>query len=102
MAVLLVQGWTERIKDNLLADGVAVNLTGYTVQLIAWNSSGPVTLAGTSGIDTPLSGTVYFDPASGDLVKGTLKIRWKVTDPQGKVSFFPNSVQPEIWTISNQ
>jgi len=100
MSVLLVEGWTERILDDLLSDGVAVNLTGYTVQLVAYNSSGPVTLLGTAGIQDAVAGTVYFDPAPTDLVKGTLKIRWKVTDPGGKVVFFPNAVVPEIWTIS--
>jgi len=100
MSVLLVEGWTERVRVTLLADGVALDLTGYTVELIAYNSVGTVTLAGTAGIDTAASGIVYFDPNSADFVKGTLKVRWKLTDPLGKVSFFPNSVQPDVWTIS--
>lgn len=100
MTIYLVEGWTERVRINLLADDVAINLTGYTVELIVYNSSGTLTLVGTSGIDDPVTGTVYFDPDASDLVKGRLKARWKVIDPSGKVAFFPNTVDPDIWVIS--
>lgn len=100
MTVYLVAGWTERIRMVMLADGVALDLTGYAVELVSYNSTGTLTLLGTSGIDTAVSGIASFDPNPADLVTGKMKVRWKLTDPLGKVSFFPNSVDPDIWVVS--
>lgn len=87
----LVEGWTERIVYTIFADSSEVVLTGMTVTLLLYKSSAmttPFAYAGVSGIETAAVGTVYFDPASTDLVQGRYFARWKVTDAAGKVAFF--------------
>lgn len=105
MAITLVEGWTERIQYRLTNDGTAVNITGATVQIVAFTKdSVEVKFQGTAGIVTAASGIVYFDPASNDLQseQSPYSIRWKVTDVTGKVSFFPGGAfpsKPEKWHV---
>ena len=102
----LVQGWTERIRTQLFADGAAFDLTGYStspasVEMLLYNRSKLlVTPTGISGIDTASAGIVYFDPASDDLLAAMSPyyVRWKVTDSFGKMVFFPNG-NPEVWNV---
>lgn len=101
MSLYLVQGWTERITDVLKSAGVAVPVTGMTIQLVAFNSAGPVVLLGSAGVLDGPNGVVYFDAHPTDFAtKGTLHTRWKVTDLSGKVAFWPNAPATEDWIIS--
>ena len=102
----LVQGWTERIRTQLFADGAPFDLTGYdeppaSVEMLLYNCAKVlVTPSGTSGIDTPATGIVYFDPAPDDLLASMspYSVRWQVTDSAGKIAFFPNG-RPDVWTV---
>jgi len=101
MSLSVVEGWTERIKYTLTADGATVNLTGMSVTLLLYDVTKTLfSYSGTSGVDTASSGIVYFDPAATDLLDANAPYyaRWKVTDGAGKVSFFPNSFA-EQWTV---
>lgn len=101
----LVEGHTERIVETLLADGVAMNLTGKTVTLLLYDRQGnQITYGGSSGIVTAADGTVYFDPASTDLLasKSPYSVRWKVTTA-GKVAYWPEGPSngaPGIWNVA--
>lgn len=89
----IVQGWTEPITAQLLADGEPVDLTGCTVVFVLYDKAGvAVSLSGTASIVTAASGDVKFSPAVGDLLAASTphKARWKVTDGSGKISYFPN------------
>jgi len=102
----LVQGWTERIKTQLVADGAPFDLTGYatppaSVQMLLYSRLGiPLTFTGSVGLDTPALGIVYFDPGSADLVasQSPYGVRWKITDSAGKSVFFPNGALEE-WYV---
>lgn len=89
----LVEGWTERIREQLQSPpGTPFNLGAGTVELVVKDNAGAtVTFLGTVGVETPSTGTVYFDPASGDLLasKAPYRVHWKVTIA-GKVAFFPH------------
>lgn len=96
----VVEGWTERIRQQLFADGVAQNLTGATVALVAYSRTGTLlTLSGTAGVETAATGIVYFDPASTDLKASNspLLVRWRVTIG-GKVAYFPSHA-PDQWIV---
>lgn len=100
MSVALVEGWTERIRDVILADGEVQDLTGMTVELVAYDRSGHlVEMEGTAGIEDAANGIVYFAPSPNDLKKGKYKIRWKITDSGDQVAFCPNE-DPEEWIVS--
>jgi hypothetical protein len=101
MMQTLVQGWTERVKTQLFADGAAFNLTGFTVAMVVYTENGSIFApAGTSGVDTAATGIVYFDPSAADLmaVNSPYLVRWKVTDSGGKSAFFPNGAA-EQWVV---
>ena len=96
-----VQGWTSRIKYTVYTDGAVQDLTAMSVQLVAYDrTDSPVSFVGTVGIATPASGLVYFDPSDTDLLKSKspYSIRWKVTDSNGRVAFFPSGA-PEVWYV---
>ncbi len=104
MTEYLVEGWTERIVETLTTDGVAQNLTGLTVTMLLYdNTDTKITYGGTSGIVSAAAGTVYFDPASTDLLasKSPYSVRWKVTDGSGKVAYWPagQSDAPVKWNV---
>lgn len=99
--VYLVEGWTEPIRTKLYADNVIQDLTGMSVELEPYLHGVLQTFTGVAEIESPeSSGIVRYTPSSADLVKGRYKIRWKITDLDGKVAFFPNSVTPELWIVS--
>lgn len=110
MAEQFVEGWTERIRDQLFVTPagtttpVPLDLTNWTVQLLLYDVLNvPVAYSGTAGIDTALQGIVYFDPAPTDLLArhSPYSVRWKVTDNAGKVAFFPVDPlgAPEQWIV---
>lgn len=101
MALELVEGWTQRIRYQLLADDDPVDLTGCTVEVVASDKSdAAVTFSGSAGVATAATGIVYFDPASTDLKesKQPYRMRWKVTDGSGKVAFYPRKDR-ETWKV---
>lgn len=101
MALFVVEGQTAPIDYKLLADNAAYNLTGCTVTLVAYKSSGSLhTFTGTVAIASAVGGTVQFSPTSTDLVATDLAyfIRFRVVRGDGKVEFFPTGV-PESWVV---
>ena len=98
MALDLVEGWTERIRYTIIADGVAVNLAGKTVELLVYDKRESLkSMAGDVDVETAASGLVYFDPDVNDLkhAESPYVIRWKVT-ASGVSAFFPSEA-PEQW-----
>lgn len=96
------EGWTERIKYQLSADGAVLNLTGLSVALVGKDNLGiDAGFAGAVGIDTPAAGTVFFDPAPSDLVasRSPFRLRWQVTDGAGKIAYFPRADGAMIWQV---
>lgn len=105
----LVEGWTERIRSQLFADGSPFDLTNYdnnlpasVTMLLFGKDRAQVNYAGQAGVVSAeaASGIVFFDPGPNDL-KASLSpytVRWKVTDSAGKVAFFPNG-DPDEWDV---
>jgi hypothetical protein len=102
MAVFeLVEGWTGPLDFVLKADGVVVDLTGMTVDLLLTGKDGSaIDTTADVTVPTPASGLVRYSPDAADVLlsKTPLKARWKVTDGAGKVVFFPNGM-PDIWQV---
>ncbi len=100
----LVEGWTGRIIETLKSNNSPINLTGMTAQLFLYDNTGaPFPYTGTAGVlaGSERYGKVYFDPAATDLlaIHSTYGVRWKVTDGNGKVVWFPNQVLGQ-WYVS--
>ena len=98
----LVEGWTGRIRYQLVADGAATSLTGATIVLYAWDrGNSALTLLGTVGVETASEGRIYFDPNAADLtaLRSPITVRVKVTDSGGKVTFYPNTGRA-IWNVA--
>jgi uncharacterized phiE125 gp8 family phage protein len=99
----LVEGWTGPIDETLKSNGVAVDLTGMTVELILQKATGaPVDTTGDVTVVTPASGLVRYSPDAADLVAAETPhvARWKVTDGGGKVVFFPHEAG-EVWLVQS-
>lgn len=97
MAKLLeiVEGWTGELGPfTLKADGVAVDLTGLTVELVLKDRNGTaVTTTGDTRVHgTPTTGQVYYRPDEDDMTNALspYTVHWKVTDGSGYSVFFPN------------
>lgn len=96
----LVEGWTEPIDVTLLADGTAIDGTGYSVALVLRDRHGElVELHGTVAWLVPASGTARYSPAASDLnaAGSPFMARWKVT-ANGKDAYFPNG-EADHWTV---
>ena len=102
MAADFVEGWTGAIEYQLLADDVAVNLTGFTVAIQMFGAEiGPLTLGGTVVVTSSTGGKVEYRPATSCEMKSVyspLEVRFKVTDGAAKITYFPNA-EPELWTV---
>jgi uncharacterized phiE125 gp8 family phage protein len=102
MATLtLVEGHTGVIDQTLKAAGTVVDLTGMFVDLVLQTANG--TLLGTSAdvtVPAPMAGLVRYSPDPGDLLaRDTPHVaRWKVTDAQGAVVFFPSEAG-DVWIV---
>lgn len=99
--IRLVEGWTERIRYALTADGAVQVLTGMTVALKLYTRAGAaVPLGGSAGVLDAAEGQVYYDPAGGELLAtySPYAARWEVTDGSGKKAFFPNG-DAETWIV---
>lgn len=93
MEIQITGGWTGDVLMQLLADGVAVNLTGTTVALVLRDRDG--TLVDTSGdltVTDPATGKVTWNPDAADLAvaKTPHRLRFKVTDAGSKIVYFPS------------
>ena len=104
MSLSLIEGWTYPIEYELLAAGTAADLSGCSVEMVLrdrrWRGS---TTTGEVDIYDTTGGKVRFLPGTtGDLVrsKSPYSVRFKITDGTGNISYFPNSVKPEYWTVS--
>lgn len=104
MALSVVEGWTYPLEYSLLAAGSAANLSGCSVVTVIRDRRGRLsTSTGATDIYDSTGGSVRWTPGSSDDLKRALSpysVRWKVTDPSGAISYFPNSVEPEHWTVS--
>jgi hypothetical protein len=99
ITINVVQDWTGPLDFRLEADGSAVDLTGTTPLLILSEENGAsITLAGTSALLTATGGTVRFTPATGDLIKGGYRGRWKITDGSSNDVYFPNE-EADTWKV---
>jgi hypothetical protein len=92
-----VEGQTEPIVHQLLSDGAAVLIQAMTVELILEKSDGTEidTSTKVTNLDDATEdnkGKVKYEPAAEDLVAagGNYYLRWRVTDGDGKVAFWPN------------
>lgn len=102
----IVEGWTAEVGPfTLKADGVAIDLTGFIAsQILALvRKVGETTYVPTTGDmridDDPATGKVYWSPDAIDFPTGsfgTYEFRFKVTDGDGKVAFFPNGAAQQI------
>jgi len=104
----ITSGWTGLLGPfTLRVDGVPLNLTGFTVDLIIHDSLGNLlTLGGSIEVldQTLHPGQVTYQPISTDFIfssKGAtyrqaFTIHWKVTDGANKVVYFPNTSADEI------
>jgi hypothetical protein len=93
----VVEGWTEELGPfALLADGVAIDPTPYTVTLLLRDRFGAAVTT-TSKTRTATAGA-YFTPAAGDLLaaKSPYHLHWKVVDGSGAVVFFPDAEADRI------
>ena len=97
-----VEGWTGVIEYQLLADDVAVNLTGFTVGIQTFGADqGPLSLGGTVVVTSSTGGKVEYRPATTCELKSVyspIQVRFKVTDGASKITYYPNAA-PELWTV---
>ncbi len=97
----VVQGQTDPINQQLLDNGVPIDLTGITVDLELFdNTDTPVNMTGSSVtvVDAVL-GKVRFTAATTtyDASKGPYKARWKLTSGS-QVAFVPSDVA-DNWLV---
>ena len=99
MATLqITAGWTEPLDFQLMKSDAPINLAGYTVELVLKSSSGASdTTADVSIVDSS-TGTVRYTPDPADLAVGQYTARFKVTAPDGSVSYFPNA-RADTWIV---
>lgn len=95
----IVEGWSGALPFTLKADGVGVDLTGLTIQIVLRANDGTIVKETSAGIALSTSastaGELTYAPAtsSGDLFvasKTPYRVRFKVTDALTKTVFFPN------------
>jgi uncharacterized phiE125 gp8 family phage protein len=97
----LVEGHTGVIDETLKSNGEAVNLTGMTVELVLQTAVGAlVDTADDVTVPTPAEGIVRYTPDAADLLATQTPhvARWKVTDGNGHVVFFPSDAG-EVWEV---
>lgn len=103
--IALVQGWTNELGPfTLTLDGAPAPLDGVTVEVVLFRYSDPhasvVTGAGTVRVPVPANGQVYYAPAAGDFKPGSYHLRFKVTNNQDAVVFFPSGSVPLMVEVS--
>jgi hypothetical protein len=93
MEIQITEGWTGNIDMQLLADGVAVDLTGVTVALVLTGRDAvAVDTTGDVAVFEAATGKIRWNPDAADLAvtKSPYRIRAKVTDAVSKIVFFPS------------
>jgi hypothetical protein len=96
----LVEGWTEPVRQQLLADGAAINGTGLTLTLeLRDREYGVVDTSAAVVWSSASTGIAQYTPADGDLVaaRGPYRARWKVTDGTSS-AYYPNA-EPDVWQV---
>lgn len=100
MDISIVEGWTGNLDFQLLADGVAYDLSGFTVTLSLFDTGAKAvnTTSDVSVIDAT-GGKVRYTPDSADLTSrmSPYAARFKVTNGSAVV-FFPSG-QAGVWTV---
>lgn len=89
----IVEGWTAPVDITLLSKRAAPEgtMAGMTAELILQDRDGVVIdTAGDMTIPDVNEWVVRYTPDSDDLVEGEYRMRIKVTDSGGRVSYFPN------------
>lgn len=101
MDLELVEGWTGVLDFILKADGVAVDLTGMTVELLLYKADGTqVDTTSDLTVTDAAAGTVRYSPDGADLLASETphRSRFKVTDGSGKIVYFPNGAM-DRWLV---
>jgi hypothetical protein len=83
---------TYPITNTLLNNGVAVNLTGYTVtiNIVESNSRNPKRANGACTLTDAVNGRVSYQPIAGDVdTAGAYDVEWKAVSPGGTPYHFP-------------
>lgn len=101
MALPLVEGWTDTITYQLIANDLPYPLIGTatTTFLLYDNTDTPVTIAGVLSTLTASTGVVSYTPAAADL-KASLspyKVRFAVSIGTD-TAFFPQDLA-ETWIV---
>jgi hypothetical protein len=104
----ITEGWTGMLGPfTLKIDGVPFNLNTYTPTIVIRKPSGALVAAGgqVSVLNQGTNpGQVTYDPAPTDFAWESgrytnaqiFTVRWKVTDSNNKVVYFPNGEPDEI------
>lgn len=96
-----VAGWTGNIDVDLLDNGAVPdgNLAGATVELVLESADGvALPLTDNTSILDATNWRIRVQPDAADFVVGTYRGRFKVTDIDSKVFYFPNSIW-DSWII---
>lgn len=96
-----VEGWTGDLDFYLRADGTTPSgtMSGMTVELILKDADGnQLETTGDVAVLSASAWTVRYSPDAADLPAGSYRARFKVTDSNGKVVFFPNKAWDD-WKI---
>jgi BppU N-terminal domain len=100
--VYVVEGQTEAIDVQLLADSRPVDLTGATPTLVLRDKTGALvdTSIGTiTVLDAPTGKIRYSPPASlFDATKSPYVARWRVVDPATQIGFWPTR-EADQWFV---
>ncbi len=90
----IVEGWSGALPFTLLADGVAVDVTGQRIYIVLKDNRGTTVKDSTAGINVTNStaGQLEYGPSSSDFSanRSPYKIRFRVKDALNKVVYFPN------------
>lgn len=94
--VTVVEGWTGALPFELQTDGSAFDYTGLTVQIVLKDCHGQTVVDTSSGLSSTggtTGGQIAYAPSSGDFSasRTPYRVRFRVTDAQGKLVYFPNS-----------
>lgn len=103
MKLEVVAGWTGPLDFDLLADGVApAAAMAGAVELILKKADGTAleTTGDVAIIDSD-NWRVRYSPDAGDLVEGVYRGRFKHTDNDSKVTYFPSGAWDE-WKIRGE
>src|SRR5690349_20992095 len=89
----IVVGWTAPVDITLLSKGQAPTgtMAGMTAELVLQDRDGvAINTTGDMSIPDTDVWIVRYTPDPTDLVEGEYRMRVKVTDGTGHVSYFPN------------